>query len=115
MSEIANKGRVRVWTMVSRPDYRWWHELPEDTTEEGARSVGYPVIEMAALPDLKNLLTELADDWTNEAHDELTERTRALSEKDTEAALLHYECARTLRYAASELRHLITEQLGEER
>ena len=30
----------------SRPDYRWWQELPDDTTADGARLCGYPVVEV---------------------------------------------------------------------
>jgi hypothetical protein len=90
MSEIANKGRVRRWTLDRCPDC---------TDSSMTHLFDEPVDVVEAAP-LKNLLTELADAW-EERGDLVQAETPAMTGT-------FYACA-------SELRHLITEQLGEER
>jgi hypothetical protein len=96
MTEIANKGRVRVWEVevhaaCGGPEY-----LCNDR-----RHAKRQWIEVAALPDLKNLLTELADVWDKRA-DRIYPGPRGLT------------LAAEIRNCTRELRHLITEQLGSE-
>jgi predicted RNA-binding Zn-ribbon protein involved in translation (DUF1610 family) len=116
MSEIANKERVRRFTVWSCPECGeqivgrmltpdqergHYHDPPEgwhsDDDASPHEDPWFDAVEIEAvsLPDLKNLLTELADAW---------ERREGLPAVRT-----------TFQDAASDLRHLITEQLGEER
>jgi predicted RNA-binding Zn-ribbon protein involved in translation (DUF1610 family) len=115
-SEIANKERVRRFTVWSCPECGeqivgrmltpdqergHYHDPPEgwhsDDDASPHEDPWFDAVEIEAvsLPDLKNLLTELADAW---------ERREGLPAVRT-----------TFQDAASDLRHLITEQLGEER
>jgi hypothetical protein len=106
MSEIANKGRVRIWTVRPANCQRTGDLGPVIETfmrADGPRvNYGEEPVEAAALPDLKNLLTELADVWDKRA-DRIYPGPRGLT------------LAAEFRNCTRELRHLITEQLGEER
>jgi hypothetical protein len=119
MSEIANKGRVRIWTVRPANCQRTGDLGPVIETfmrADGPRvNYGEEPVEAAALPDLKNLLTELADEYETHAAtwDEVAQ-SREGQDKLFAAGMAR---GRSLIFeeAASELRHLITEQLGEER
>jgi hypothetical protein len=105
--EIANKGRI--WACLGCGRIA---PSAGDLLAAGCEGKPEPFL---SLPDLKNLLTELADEYETHAAtwDEVAQ-SREGQDKLFAAGMAR---GRSLIFeeAASELRHLITEQLGEER
>jgi predicted RNA-binding Zn-ribbon protein involved in translation (DUF1610 family) len=133
MSEIANKERVRRFTVWSCPECGeqivgrmltpdqergHYHDPPEgwhsDDDASPHEDPWFDAVEIEAvsLPDLKNLLTELADRFDSQAKSRATSMADPELDNDQWNALVGAKLA--YEAAASELRHLITEQLGSE-
>lgn len=51
---------VRRGAKVPDDGTRWWQELPEDQTPEGLRSVGYEVVEVVPLSEIREALLDKA-------------------------------------------------------
>jgi hypothetical protein len=108
-SEIANKGRVRRWPVYVASNGR---------LQDGSRLTSWAkehyTIEVLEAAPLKNLLTELADTLTERAR---KARNEAEAQWHRGRLRADYCDGQGMAWenAASELRHLITEQLGGER